>query len=171
MLALVENDQPGAKLALVGALHQILASTFSLDEATRPLPQQLASFLHASIFTPIEQAEVEADVKLERKAVVADALLDVAWQLDQQVDTLIPIAWDRQNPSTTAEATNEQAAAASQNGDAKMDVDDTPPSSGQDRKVQSEHAVEQARLRLGSLLHLLVVRRTARPNVRGDPMS
>lgn len=153
MLDLVENGQPAAKLVLNGALYQLLVSTFSLDEATRPQPAQLAAFLDASLFTAIDQSEEDDEVKLARKAAVADAVLDVAWQLDQQVDTLVPLTWERLHPPPTqAQADDEEV---------KMDVDQPPTSTPQlDRKVETDRAVQQARSRLAAVLRALVVRPT-----------
>jgi hypothetical protein len=152
LLDLVENGEPAAKLALTGALYQLLVSTFALDEATRPQPAQLAAFLNASLFTAIDQSEEDGEVKLARKAAVADAVLDVAWQLDQQVDTLVPLTWERLHPPATQAGDDE----------VKMDVDDQPPASTPqvDRKVESDRAVAQARSRLAAVLRALVVRPT-----------
>lgn len=155
MLDLVENGQPTAKLALTGALYQLLVSTFSLDEATRPQPAQLAAFLNASLFTAIDQSGEEGEVKLGRKAAVADAVLDVAWQLDQQVDTLVPLTWERLHPPTASPATQ------ADDDEVKMDVDQPPTSTPQlDKKLESDRAVEQARSRLAAVLRALVVRAT-----------
>lgn len=162
MLDLVENGQPAAKLALIGALYQLLVSTFSLDEATRPQPAQLAAFLNASLFTAIDQSEQDDEVKLGRKAAVADAVLDVAWQLDQQVDTLVPLTWERSHPPATQADDDEEV---------KMDVDDQPPPTSTpqlDRRVETDRAVQEARSRLAAVLRALVVRPTVQVLQRSE---
>lgn len=157
-MELVHSGEPGAKLALAGALYQVLVSTLSLDDETRPQPAQLATFLNASLFTPIEQSQEDEEIKLGRKAAVADAVLDVAWQLDQQIETLVPLSWERIHP-----ATEPPAAAVDDKDEVKMDMDQppaSPPTSTPrvDRKAESDRAVTQARQRLAAVLRALVVR-------------
>ncbi|GAA5863246.1 hypothetical protein JCM3774_000827 [Rhodotorula dairenensis] len=161
LLGLAQAGEPAAKLALTGALYQLLVSTFSLDDQSRPQPAQLATFLNASLFTPIEQSEGEEEAKLARKAAVADAVLDVAWQLDQQVETLVPLTWERLHPATVPPA----ATAGIDGEEVKMVVDQspaatptsTPASAPQvDRKAESDRAVTLARQRLAAVLRALV---------------
>ncbi|GEM11852.1 tho2 protein [Rhodotorula toruloides] len=155
LVALVTLTEPASSLLLSTALNQLIGSTFSLDPS-RPDPAQIAAYLHDSLFAAIGRGDGgEADeAKLERKAALADAIIDVAWQLDQQVDTQVPLMWRRANPPAPVEISAIQQPAAE-----KMEVDAAEPKVDNleaEKTRQAAAVVEEARQRLAQIVKQLV---------------
>lgn len=154
---MITSTEPASSLLLSTALNQLIGSTFSLDPS-RPDPARIAAYLHDSLFATIgrgDDGEPE-EAKLERKAALADAIIDVAWQLDQQVDTQVPLMWRRANPPAPVESSANQEPAAE-----RMEVDAAEPKADNleaERTKQMAAAVEEARQRLAQIVKQLVVR-------------
>jgi uncharacterized protein (DUF1800 family) len=158
LAALVTSTEPASSLLLSTALNQLVGSIFSLD-TSRPDPALIATYLHDFLFAAIareDDGEPE-EAKLERKAVLADAIIDVAWQLDQQVDTQVPLMWRRANPPP---ALGDSAVVDGPAAE-KMEVDAAEPKADNleaERATQMVAAVEEARKRLAQIIKQLVVR-------------
>lgn len=157
LAALVTSTEPASSLLLSTALNQLVGSTFSLD-TSRPDPALIATYLHDSLFAAIahEGDGEPEEAKLERKVVLADAIIDVAWQLDQQVDTQVPLMWRRANPPALGDSAVVDVPATD-----KMEVDAAEPKADNleaERATQMVAAVEEARKRLAQIIKQLVVR-------------
>ncbi|GAA5854301.1 hypothetical protein JCM8547_001771 [Rhodosporidiobolus lusitaniae] len=103
LVGLVTSDDPTTQLLLASALHQLLSSLLSPSSPSapssssqpQPQPAQLAAFLHDSLFVPLEAASGAGEAD-ERKASLADAFIDVVWQLDQELDVQVPLLLRKQ---------------------------------------------------------------------------
>ncbi|GAA6028291.1 hypothetical protein JCM8097_006959 [Rhodosporidiobolus ruineniae] len=86
ILQLITAADPAATLLLSSALHQLLAAQLHPSSDSRAQPQQLATFLHQALFQPTTD-----DPSPDRKAALADSFIDTVWQLDQEVEVLVPL--------------------------------------------------------------------------------
>jgi hypothetical protein len=78
---------------LFSTVHHLLISLFSTSLNVSERPAQLFTLFHVSIFPALEQQQqVQQSNGVNRggdeaKARLADTLLDVIWQIDQEVDS------------------------------------------------------------------------------------
>ncbi|GAA5910057.1 uncharacterized protein JCM6883_000540 [Sporobolomyces salmoneus] len=81
--SLTSSPEPATSLLLYSTVHHLLISLFSTSPIVSSLPNQLFTLFHASIFPALEGRPTES----EDKARLGDTILDVVWQIDQEVES------------------------------------------------------------------------------------
>lgn len=83
------SREPATSLLLLSTIHHLLISLFAptLDDGRSDRAQQLFSLFHVSLFPALLEDAQTPDGGLENQARLADTLLDVVWQIDQEVDS------------------------------------------------------------------------------------
>ncbi|GAA5887200.1 hypothetical protein JCM5296_004560 [Sporobolomyces johnsonii] len=147
LLSLAATEDPAASLVLFSALHHLLVSLFDPIDSTRPQPDQLAAFFHDSLFAALDAAEGDADAKAERKALVADTLIDVVWQIDQEVE----------NGGLALRHRRTERAVPDQGlGEDKMEVEVAGTSTAADEQKRMQALASGGRQRLAKLVKQLI---------------
>jgi len=144
LLELHSSPEPLAVIVLSSAINKLLASLFhpsSPSSSPSSQPQQLASFFHQHLFLPLSASSSTATGDDERKAALADALIDGCWQLDQEVEVLVPLLVKKQQQNGGGEA---------------MQVDEV--ANEQEVVKQSLTIIAQGREKLGKVVKQLIVR-------------
>lgn len=77
------STEPATSLLLFSTVHHLLISLFSTLPTVDALPERLFTLFHNSVFSALG---TQAD-SVEDKARLSDTLLDVIWQIDQEVDS------------------------------------------------------------------------------------
>ncbi|GAA5837682.1 hypothetical protein JCM3766R1_000555 [Sporobolomyces carnicolor] len=80
---LSSSTEPATSLLLFSTVHHLLISLFSTLPTVDALPERLFTLFHNSVFSALG---TQAD-SVEDKARLSDTLLDVIWQIDQEVDS------------------------------------------------------------------------------------
>lgn len=83
---LTSSRDPATSLLLFSTVHHLLISLFSSSPTVNEIPTNLSTLFHDSIFPAIER-QSEGESREEAKAKLADLVLDVIWQIDQEVDS------------------------------------------------------------------------------------
>lgn len=149
LASLAATHDPAEHLLLASLLHQLLASLTQVDPATRPDPTRVAALFTQGVF-PLLQQDVE------RVAALADAWIDVVWQLDQELPTRIDLAIPPLQPRPPQDAQDAQDGMQVDGQDEKA----AAPQSSADRSKLVAAEVLNARARLAQLCKALAVRRT-----------
>ncbi|GAA5926046.1 Tho2p [Sporobolomyces koalae] len=104
---LTSSRDPQTSLVLFSTVHHLLISLLqpSTNTPTIPRAQQIYNLLHDSVFASLTDRD-------EDKAKLADCLLDVVWQLDQEIDSgVFGVTVDNQQDQTEAKTAQEAAVA------------------------------------------------------------
>ncbi|GAA5828714.1 hypothetical protein JCM11251_005848 [Rhodosporidiobolus azoricus] len=154
LIQLATSQEPTSVLLLSSAVHQLLAATFSPSaSSSSQLPAQLAAFFHDSLFAALNaQNGPTADDKAEQKAALADTLIDVVWQLDQEVDVQVPLLLKKAKGVEIAPVPAAEGEAMEVDGGAAA----AAAAQAADQKAV-DAAIAGARERLGAVVKQLII--------------
>ncbi|GJN90767.1 hypothetical protein Rhopal_003781-T1 [Rhodotorula paludigena] len=139
---LVAAPDPASSLGLAAVLHTLVGAPLSLDTASRPPAQRVSAFLHDALFPAVTARGGDT-----HRAALADALIDVAWQLDQEVDTRVAFQYRALHPPAPPPPAQGDAQAMQVEAQAQKDAE-------RQKNIAAE--VQAARRRLAEVLRALI---------------